>query len=162
MLNTYGVNGGRPGATYGISVSGSDGEPREVAGMADNIEVEAGSLVRIVTTGGGGWGDPLEREPDRVCYDVACGLVSAAAARLEYGVVLNEAGGAYELDTEETGKLRAERRLQRPDLPMFDRGPYFEEKKKAGEISWPEGWSDPDAGWTAVETPASGKSERAA
>ena len=41
-----------------------------------------------VTTGGGGWGDPLEREPELVQRDVIEGKVSLAAAREEYGVVL--------------------------------------------------------------------------
>ena len=44
--------------------------------------------MRVVTTGGGGWGDPLEREPDLVARDVIEGKVSAAAARDDYGVVL--------------------------------------------------------------------------
>ena len=63
LVNTYGVNGGRPGSTYRIAVEDGGGELREIAGMADNIEVPEGATVRIRTTGGGGWGDPLLREP---------------------------------------------------------------------------------------------------
>ena len=48
----------------------------------------AGQVVRVVTTGGGGWGDPLEREPELVLRDVVEGKVSPDAARDEYGVVL--------------------------------------------------------------------------
>ena len=33
---------------------------------------------------------------------------------------------------------------------MFDRGPYFEEQKRLGRVQYPEGWSDPDAGWFAT------------
>ena len=44
--------------------------------------------MRVVTTGGGGWGDPLEREPELVQRDVTDGKVSLKAARDDYGVVL--------------------------------------------------------------------------
>ena len=74
MLNTYGVNGGEPGTPYAISVTVPGGDERQVAGMADGIEVKAGSIVRIATTGGGGWGDALRREPATVCRDVESGL----------------------------------------------------------------------------------------
>lgn len=153
LLNTYGVNGGRPGQTYSVSVIGPDGSERALPGMCDNIEVAAGSTVRIRTTGGGGWGDPLQREPERVRYDVECGLVSERSAREDYGVVLKQGDGRPEVDGARTAKLRAELRARRGSLPMFDRGRYFEERKRAGAIAWPEGWQDPDAGWLAVDRP---------
>jgi len=149
MLNTYGVNGGGPGAPYAISVEGPEGDVREVAGMADGIEVETGSVVRIVTTGGGGWGDALRREPALVCRDVESGLVSSQAARARYGVVLACEGGAWRIDGAATRNLRAGMAARRGPLPLFDRGPYFEAKKAEGGIAWPEGWQDPDADWQA-------------
>lgn len=149
MLNTYGVNGGQHGATYGISVEEPDGTDRPVAGMADNVPVKAGSIVRIRTTGGGGWGDPLEREPEAVRYDVECGLVSDQAARDHYGVVLNIDGATIRIDFNATASLRAQMRQKRGALPMFDRGPYFEEVKRTKGVDWPAGWSDPDADWHA-------------
>ena len=76
LLNTYGVNGGKAGQTYGIEIQHQSGDEETVPGMADNIQVSAESVVHIVTTGGGGWGDPLDRETGMVCYDVECGLVS--------------------------------------------------------------------------------------
>jgi hypothetical protein len=57
----------------------------------------------IVRTGGGGWGNPLERDPARVWEDVAEGLVSAAAARKLYGVVLRR---DRSLDERATNELR--------------------------------------------------------
>ena len=149
MLNTYGVNGGGPGAPYAISIAGPDGDERAVDGMADGVEVAAGSVVRIVTTGGGGWGDALRREPALVCGDVACGLVSARAARARYGVVLACEGAAWRVDDAATQRLRAEMESRRGPLPLFDRGSYFEERKAADAIEWPDGWPDPDAGWLA-------------
>ena len=149
MLNTYGVNGGGPGAPYAISVEDPAGDVREVAGMADGIEVKAGSVVRIVTTGGGGWGDALRREPALVCRDVESGLVSADAARERYGVVLACEDGAWRVDGAATRNLRAGMAAWRGPLPLFDRGPYFEARKAEGGIVWPEGWQDPDAAWRA-------------
>ena len=156
MLNTYGVNGGKPGSTYAISITDPDGTGHDVPGMVDNVDVEAGSVVRIVTTGGGGWGDPLDREPERVCYDVQCGVVSKDAARYDYGVALHRNGANWQVDEGATAALRAELRQGRAPLAMFDRGGYFEARKAAGEIYWPDGWTDPDEGWLATP-PAAGR-----
>jgi N-methylhydantoinase B len=156
MLNTYGVNGGKPGSTYSVSVTDPDQTGRDVPGMVDNVDVEAGSIVRIVTTGGGGWGDPLDREPDRVCYDVQCGVVSEDAARNDYGVALHRDGASWQVDEGATASLRAEMRQGRAPLAMFNRGDYFEAKKAAGEVHWPDGWTDPDEGWLAIP-PAAGR-----
>ncbi len=54
----------------------------------DNVRVRAGDRVIFRTAGGGGWGDPLERDPMRTRNDVARKLMSEAKAREEYGVVL--------------------------------------------------------------------------
>ena len=62
--------------------------PRDLGGLVDGEPVLAGQIVRVVTTGGGGWGDPLERELELVLRDVIEGKVSLAAARDDYGVVL--------------------------------------------------------------------------
>jgi N-methylhydantoinase B len=146
-----GVNGGKAGECYGVSILNGENDVEPVEGMSDGITVPAGGIVRIVTTGGGGWGDPLEREPERVAYDVACGLVSEAAARSDYGVVLRRDGKAQAFDAEATESLRREMRAARPAPAMFDRGEYFEDMKARGAIAWPDGWEDPDVGWHARE-----------
>ncbi len=150
LLACYGVNGGKSGLPYQVSVIEGDSETGH-PGMSDTVTVKAGSTVRIVTTGGGGWGDPLRREVDTVVYDVQCGIVSATAAREHYGVVLNLNGRKWEADLAATEALRAERIKARGPLPRFDRGPYFAEMKKRGAVTRPEGWADPDEGWMAVE-----------
>ena len=38
----------------------------------------------------------------------------------------------------------------RGNVPMFDRGPHFEEQKRLGRVQYPEGWTDPDSGWFAT------------
>jgi N-methylhydantoinase B len=144
LLNTYGVNGGLHGATYGIKVVDEQGAELPVAGMADNIPVEAGSVVHIVTTGGGGWGDPLEREAEWVRYDVECGLVSVEAAAADYGVVVTNENAEPVLDESATNSLRSKMRGQRGTPQFFDRGPYFEGIKRSNGVSWPDDWQDPD------------------
>jgi N-methylhydantoinase B len=148
LLGCYGVNGGKAGANYQVSVSeaGVDtGHP----GMCDTVTVKAGSSITIVTTGGGGWGDPLQRPVDKVVADVQAGLVSPESAHDDYGVVLAKSGRKWAADAAASAARRAALAAGRGTPPMFDRGPYFEELKAAGKISRPEGWTDPDAGWYA-------------
>ena len=57
-----------------------------------------------MTSGGGGWGDPFDREPEKVRWDVLEGLVSAERARDAYGVALN--GVEFKVDKEKTKYLR--------------------------------------------------------
>jgi N-methylhydantoinase B len=71
----------------------------------------AGTEVLYMTAGGGGWGDPLEREPARVLRDVQEGYVSAERAYELYGVVLVADG--CQVDAAATRAARAERREQR-------------------------------------------------
>ena len=63
-----------------------------------------GDRLRVMTPGSGGYGDPLERDPQRIAVDVANGLVSAQAARDHYGTVIDEATG--ELDAAATARWR--------------------------------------------------------
>jgi N-methylhydantoinase B len=71
----------------------------------------ANSVARVVTAGGGGWGDPLDRDPQKVRWDVIEEHISTTAAREEYGVVLDP--DTLEIDSRETLRLRAELRKQR-------------------------------------------------
>ena len=158
LVNTYGVNGGKPGSTYSIAVEDTNGGTRDLAGMVDNIEVAAGSVVRIQTTGGGGWGDPLSREPELVAYDMQCGLVTEDSARDDYGVVVRRDDARVEADIAATATLRSEMRVSRGALAMFDRGAYVAAARACGALALPEGWEDPDAGWWA-ETPAAEAAE---
>lgn len=148
LMHTYGVNGGQHGGNYAISTVSPDGEKTSISGMADDVTVEAGTAVHIVTTGGGGWGDPLAREVERVRYDVECGVVSMEAARESYGVILTGSGECPLVDEPATRSYRAKLRAQRGPLPAFDRGPYFDEIKRSGGIQWPDEWDDPDAPWS--------------
>jgi N-methylhydantoinase B len=125
-LGCYGLNGGKAGEPFCVTVD-FDAEARELGGLVDGEPVLKGQIVRVVTTGGGGWGDPLEREPALVLADVVEGRVSVARAREDYGVVLARAGTAdIAVNEAATAERRAALRAQRTGpLPMIDRGTGF-------------------------------------
>jgi N-methylhydantoinase B len=86
----------------------------------DNVKVNKGDILSFITWGGGGWGNPIEREPSLVIADVKRGLVSADGAR-RYGVVVDKNGN---LDEAATKSLRAEIKAKQPaKMPVFDLGP---------------------------------------
>ena len=124
ILGCWGLKGGRAGKSFRVTVD--PGGPREqpLEGLVDDAPLVAGTLVRIDTTGGGGWGEPLERDPELVALDVLQGKVSPAAAQDEYGVVLAEDG---EVDAVATRALREQLWQERGQAPrpLFDRGPGY-------------------------------------
>jgi N-methylhydantoinase B len=75
-------------------------------GKFSNIVMNEGDEMLFVTPSGGGYGDPLERDPELVAVDVADELVSVEDARDHYGVVVSADGS---IDVVATDKLRAER-----------------------------------------------------
>ena len=104
ILSCWGLKGGRAGKPFRVTVAPGAPDERGLEGLVDDEPIPAGTLVRIDTTGGGGWGDPLEREPELVALDVVQGKVSAASALADYGVVLDPAG-----DVDRVGHARHER-----------------------------------------------------
>jgi N-methylhydantoinase B len=122
-LGCYGIDGGKAGQPFCVTVD-LGGSERDLGGLVDGEPVLAGQIVRVVTTGGGGWGDPLEREPELVQRDVIEGKVSASAARDDYGVVLN--GAQLEIAPDETARTRDALRATRAPTKMIDRGPGFD------------------------------------
>ncbi|MDS1270548.1 hydantoinase B/oxoprolinase family protein [Lipingzhangella sp. LS1_29] len=147
ILSCWGVNGGRAGHPFRVTIDPGGPNEREMPGLVDDEPVRAGEVIRIRTTGGGGWGDPLDREEWRVERDVRQGKVSVTAAYEDYGVVLVADSGAVRpsehgesgFDTAAAGRqlrvdgqatqnrrewLRA-RTADAQDRPFFDRGPGF-------------------------------------
>jgi len=125
-LGCYGLNGGKAGEPFCVTVD-LYGKAKDLGGLVDGEPLAAGQVMRVVTTGGGGWGDPLEREPELVQLDVRQGKVSAEAARRDYGVVLEQHGDEWRVDSAATEALRSElRRARKGPLPMIDRGPGYE------------------------------------
>jgi N-methylhydantoinase B len=137
-LGCYGVNGGKAGLPFCVTID-IDGTPRDLGGLVDGEPVLAGQIMRVRTTGGGGWGDPLEREPELVVADVIDGKVSAAAARENYGVVVVDGknGETPGVDAAATSRLRDQRRAERTGKPaIIDRGEGFERMARGEFKPW--------------------------
>jgi len=107
----------RPFGLYG----GSPGQPSENYLNPDEdgkllpskltMTIKKGDVFRHVLAGGGGWGDPLERDAQAVLRDVRNEYISAARARADYGVIVDTV--AWRVDEAATKKLRAEIRTAR-------------------------------------------------
>jgi N-methylhydantoinase B len=120
----WGVNGGKPGRRSSKLLIRKDGSQEHLAAKCDDIVIRKGDVLYFNTWGGGGWGDPLERDPELVLTDVNRQLVTIAGA-LKYGVVI--ANGA--VDPEKTTVLRTKITNERPAIEVFDRGGTIEEIK---------------------------------
>jgi len=101
-IHPWGVFGGKEAANARCLFRQDDQEfqlPSKITRKA-----KQGEGFRTITSGGGGWGSPFERDPEKVRWDVLEGLVSIERARSEYGVAINPE--TFEIDEEETEKLR--------------------------------------------------------
>lgn len=85
----WGVEGGLEGSRNELQIIYDDSRPPRSFGMISRHPIRRGDVVRILTGTGGGWGDPLEREPELVAADVRNGFVKIEAARDVYGVVVD-------------------------------------------------------------------------
>jgi N-methylhydantoinase B len=119
----WGVNGGHPGMRAKKVLERADGSTEIVGNKVEDVPVKSGDLLHYITWGGGGWGDPLERDPELVGLEIRQGLVTPEGAR-HYGVAADENGA---IDSEATDKLRAEIKAKRGELPLFDYGPSIDE-----------------------------------
>jgi N-methylhydantoinase B len=123
ILACWGVKGGKAGRPFQITVDPGGPDEHEVDALADAEPLTAGTVVRVRTTGGGGWGDPLDRPVEEVLQDIAWLKVSVEGARRDYGVVVDDDGDA---DLTATDALREEMRAARTgEEPFFDRGPGY-------------------------------------
>jgi N-methylhydantoinase B len=100
----WGLHGGGQGTNNYLEYVAGDETRRH--GRVNRIDLQHGDLIRVVTGAGGGYGSPLEREPERVLADVQDGYLSAAEARDVYRVVLDDR--AQTVDGAATTALRAE------------------------------------------------------
>ncbi|QFT96869.1 Acetophenone carboxylase delta subunit [Roseovarius sp. THAF8] len=120
----WGVLGGRAAGLAEMVVNPGTPEARGM-GSADTAILQPGDVLSLRSAGGGGRGDPMEREAWRVALDVRRGHVSEEAARSEYGVVI--VAGA--VDEEATARLRAESRAHEGHF-------HFGPEREAFEAQW--------------------------
>ena len=116
----YGVKGGKSGSPGKIIVNPGTPEERILRTMSDGNIVRKDDIIRIVTAGGGGWGNPFERPASLVLDDVLDAFITPESAMREYGVVLSSDGLSVDVEATRECRERAE-----PELRMFYRDGYF-------------------------------------
>jgi len=122
----WGVLRGQVGMRSSKIMVRKDGSEEKLPSKCEGIKVEAGDLLYFNTWGGGGWGDPLERDPELVLTDVNRKLATVKGAK-DYGVVIKR--GA--VDQAATKKLRSEMRKKRGrKKSVFNFGPPIKEIRK--------------------------------
>jgi N-methylhydantoinase B len=116
LLRPYGVAGGLSGAPnrFYVRRDGQTVEPSPLPGKVSGFPLRAGDIVVMESSGGGGYGDPLERDPARVGADLSRGLIGSAVAADVYGVAVRADGAVDAAATADRRQgLRAARRLLR-------------------------------------------------
>lgn len=99
----WGIFGGKDGLrNYAVVHSKKNGEFEVLKNPA--VPLDAGDYVSVIAGGGGGYGDPLERDPEAVRRDVIEGYVTPEHARCDYGVAIKPE--AFEIDARATAELR--------------------------------------------------------
>jgi len=103
----WGFDGGTDGTPAGLALDRANGERQDMPSKVPHTSLKAGERFVCVGPAGGGYGDPLKRDPARVLDDVLDGLISRDTAANDYGVVVT---AALALDEAATAELRANRR----------------------------------------------------
>jgi N-methylhydantoinase B len=116
----FGLYGGGPGKPS-MNYLNPERNPAPLPSKL-TMNMKNGDLFRHEVAGGGGWGDPLERDPALVLRDVLNDFVSERAARDDYGVVLT--GMPLIVDAAATTALRQQMRAQRrwKEVPVYNWG----------------------------------------
>jgi N-methylhydantoinase B len=134
IFPTWGVAGGMGGGTSRVAMNPGTPQEKEIRAFSDDNIWKKGDLVRVHTAGGGGWGDPLERETDQVLNDVLDGFVSVDAAQNSYGVVIDPE--TMVVDQRATTAKREELQKSRGPTKLFHRFNYFDTAEE--ELEWVE------------------------
>ena len=124
VVPAFGVLGGLSGVPVGAWVD-RDGaiQDFDTPGKIAGHPVDAGDIIMVRSAGGGGYGDPLERDPQRVATDLREGYISAAQAHQLYGLVLDKANA---VDKAATAAWRERLRAGRTHLSVRLEANVFE------------------------------------
>ncbi len=107
LIPPNGCAGGSTGRPGDIWINPDSGGAKRLPTRYADYPLQAGDVFRLDTPGGGGHGDPLARDPERVLADVRDGHVSVEAAERDYGVVLTRAERSWVIDRSATQAVRA-------------------------------------------------------
>ncbi|MGO4659476.1 hydantoinase B/oxoprolinase family protein, partial [Ensifer sp. 2YAB10] len=133
----WGIEGGLPSIPHGLTLTRAASGKKEWLGATfSDVAIEPGDVFSRPTAGGGGFGDPLERDPKRVLEDVIDNYVSVERAAKDYGVVIQPIDPeicTYEIDKDATVALRRQIRAERNDWLAAD-PEDVSRRFKAGDI----------------------------
>jgi N-methylhydantoinase B len=135
VIPPYGVLGGGPASPYQVSVVRKDQVHLfDTPGKATGHPLRQDDVVVMLSAGGGGYGDPLERDPDAVARDMIKGYIGADHLHDSYGVILTESG---DVDSQETEQLRLKIKAQRHHMHVVaddDLDPYVGDRGRRRTI----------------------------
>jgi N-methylhydantoinase B/oxoprolinase/acetone carboxylase alpha subunit len=106
VIAPLGAAGGAPGRTGDLTINPGRVEEKHLPTRYADYPLKAGEIFRLESPGGGGLGNPFEREPDKVLADVRQGYVSPERAARDYGVAIVREAGAWQIDQQATARLR--------------------------------------------------------
>jgi N-methylhydantoinase B len=107
-VTSKGVNGGGSGRPGFFELNPGTAEKKTyIERIASIGPFPKGTVFRSTTGGGGGWGSPLERDPQLVMADIRNGFIDAAQAQAVCRVVVVERAGELAVDQQQTDELRA-------------------------------------------------------
>lgn len=132
----WGIHGGLPSLPHGVWLTRSESETEFLGAVFSSIPIAEGDRFTRPSAGGGGFGDPLKRDPEAVLEDVADEYVSVERALLDYGVVVREVDAdlaEYSLDLHATEQARAGIRAERESWLRED-AETVAERYRSGEL----------------------------
>lgn len=100
----WGFDGGHEGFVGEVLFESKNGDQKPLPSKIPYFVMKEGDILKMKGPCGGGYGNPLERDPEKVLSDVLDGYISTDTAKKDYGVVITD---YYNVDYEETGKLRS-------------------------------------------------------
>ena len=120
-IPAFGLFGGRPGATARFAVNDGDPGQRVLPSKTPPLTLNRGDRFLLQSAGGGGYGPAWERPVSQVLDDVLDGYVTAAGARREYGVAIDETGAVNHAASE---RLRSDMRAAQGAAAEVDPGTW--------------------------------------
>lgn len=133
QIRPWGREGGEAGTLGSTAIIEASGHERPIEKI-EVLRLSPGETVRVISPGGGGYGDPLERETAAVLEDVEDGFVTIAEARESYGVVIVK-GRVDEVATEKLRKTMVTNRMPRVEFG-------YGQERKDYEAKMPEQFQD--------------------
>lgn len=120
---TWGIEGGLPSNPHGVWLNKGSDDERFLGSVFASVSIGPGDTFTRPSAGGGGYGDPLQRETNAVLEDVIDGYVSVERAAKDYGVAIEAVDpdlDDYRLDEDATRTLRERLRVERMSLLESD------------------------------------------